>query len=125
MQFFTSHAQFQTVHSTAAGPLTTALYSTEREGLQRTTPLFTIFTFIPARWTVYAKIDSWGILPHSTYKIFDAIKSLWCGLHWYWLSIVLQINHIAPPTCILKSTSSQCNQPNSLFLNCLKTGLLG
>ena len=43
-QFFASHAHSQRVHSAAASPLSTALYTKEREGQRQTTPLFTIFT---------------------------------------------------------------------------------
>ena len=38
-QFFARHSHFQRVHSTAAGLLPTALYTTEQEGQRETTPL--------------------------------------------------------------------------------------
>ena len=43
-QFSVSHAHSQIVHPAAAGPLTTALCTTEWEAQGETTPLFTIFT---------------------------------------------------------------------------------
>ena len=53
-QFFVGHAHFQKVQSAAAGPLTTALHTTEREG---DNSIVYDFYFLAARWTVYI----WGI----------------------------------------------------------------
>ena len=57
-QFFANHAHSQRVHLAAARPPSTALYIKERMGYLETTPLFTIFYALAARWTVHAKIDS-------------------------------------------------------------------
>ena len=67
---FGSHSHLQRVHTTVAGPLTTALHTTEREGKQDATSIVYYLYGLAARWTTHAKIDSWGILA-IVFIIFD------------------------------------------------------
>ena len=46
-QLFANHAHSQRLHSAASGAMTTALYTTEREGLGETTPLRMIVMLSP------------------------------------------------------------------------------
>ena len=53
--FFSSHAHSQRVHSAAASPLSTALYTKEREGVTRDNSIVYDFYTLATRWTVHAK----------------------------------------------------------------------
>ena len=54
---FPSYSYFHRVHSAATGPLSTALYTTEREGSRgKTSIVYVLYMYCPAgRWTVHAK----------------------------------------------------------------------
>ena len=61
---FRQHAHSQKVHSAAIGPLTTALYTTEQEGVRGDNSIVYDFYALAARWTLHAKIYSWLILSY-------------------------------------------------------------
>ena len=58
---FPQRLHLQRLHSTAAGPLRTELYTTEREGERGTIAIISFFYRLAARWTVHAKTNSWGV----------------------------------------------------------------
>ena len=66
-QFIHSHADSQGVHSAAAGPLTTALY-TRAGRVSADNSIVYDFYALAARWTVHTKIDAEE--SYHTYKIF-------------------------------------------------------